>query len=104
MDIKGGLDATGKIAGPGVGQSVKSWFDNMPDYMKYSLLTTAGQGASGLASGYFQGLSADQQLELQKLIAERNESQRQFGNRNASYAPSIGFKKPGMVGAVGGTA
>jgi len=78
------------------------FWDRLPDYVKYSLMTTGGQGAAGLASGWFQGLSAEERLALEKEIANRNEAQRQLENRNAAYSPRLTFKKPtGIIGAAG---
>lgn len=64
---------------------------NMPDWMKYSMMTTGAQGITGLAGGYFQGKSAEEQLEQQKLIAQREENQRQLLNQQANQIPRFRF-------------
>jgi len=64
---------------------------NMPDWMKYSMMTTGAQGITGLAGGYFQGQSAEAQLEQQKLIAQREENQRQLLNQQANQVPRFRF-------------
>lgn len=66
-------------------------FDSMPDWMKYSAMTTGAQGLSGLASGYYQGLSAEEQLNFQKLVNQQNQNQVQYLNKNNSYAPTVKF-------------
>lgn len=64
---------------------------NMPDWMKYSMMTTGAQGITGSAGGYFQGKSAEEQLEQQKLIAQREENQRQLLNQQANQIPRFRF-------------
>lgn len=80
-----------------VGKKVGEVASEMPDWMKYSMYTTVGQGASGLASGYFQGESAEATLAQQQLLADREENQRQLLNRQGSYAPLIEFNQPGLA-------
>lgn len=81
-----GAESSGMMSG--LTQSVS----NMPEWMKYSLMTTAGQGITGMASGYFQGEAAEQQLEHQKVIAQRDEAQRQRLNKYANEVPVFGFR------------
>lgn len=67
---------------------------NMPEWAKYAAMTSAGQGVSGLASGYFTGASAEENLEQQKLINQQQQNQLQLLNRQGSYAPMIQFRRP----------
>ena len=78
-------------AGGGLINSATEGLSNMPDWMKYSMMTTGAQGITGLAGGYFQGQSAEAQLEQQKLIAQREENQRQLLNQQANQVPSFRF-------------
>lgn len=78
--------------GGGLVSGVTEGFSNMPDWMKYSLMTTGAQGVTGLAGGYFQGQSAEEQLAQQKLVAQRDEDQRQLLNRQANQIPSFRFR------------
>lgn len=80
-------------SGGGLAGSISNGFSNMPDWMKYSMMTTGAQGITGLAGGYFQGQSAEEQLEHQKVVAQRDEAQRQFLNRNANQIPTIRFAR-----------
>lgn len=74
------------------GSGLANALSDMPDWMKYSMMTTGAQGITGLASGYFQGEKAEQELEHQKLIAQRDEAQRQFLNKNANAVPTLRFQ------------
>lgn len=78
-------------AGGGLINSATEGLSNMPDWMKYSMMTTGAQGITGLAGGYFQGQSAEAQLEQQKLIAQREENQRQLLNQQANQVPRFRF-------------
>lgn len=84
--------ATTPATGGGLVSSVTEGVSNMPDWMKYSLMTTGAQGITGLAGGYFQGQSAEEQLAQQKLIAQREEDQRQLLNRQGNQIPSFRFR------------
>lgn len=88
----GGASPGAAAESGGMISSVSNSFSNMPDWMKYSLMTTAGQGITGMASGYFQGEQAEQQLEHQKVIAQRDEAQRQRLNQFANEIPVFGFR------------
>lgn len=83
------LAAGGAQAGGGGG--LVDTLSSMPDWMKYSMATTGLQGVTGLAGGYFQGKSAEEQLELQKLQAQREQDQRQLLNRQGNQIPSFRF-------------
>lgn len=63
----------------------------MPDWMKYSMMTTGAQGVTGLASGYFQGQQAEDQLAQQQQLNDRNEAYRQELLRNANAIPTFRF-------------
>ena len=77
----------------GMMSGIKDTFANTPDWMKYSMMTTGAQGLTGMASGYFQGETAEQQLEHQKVMAQREEAQRQLLNTQANQVPLIQFAK-----------
>ena len=79
--------------GGGMMSSVTDTLANTPDWMKYSMMTTGAQGITGMASGYFQGETAEQQLEAQKVNAQRDEAQRQHLNTQANQVPLIQFAK-----------
>jgi hypothetical protein len=64
----------------------------VPDWAKYAAMTSGAQGLTGLASGYFQGLSAEEQLEFQKMVNAQREAQVQLQNRNNAYAPVVTFR------------
>jgi len=66
----------------------------MPEWAKYAGVTTAGQGVSGLASGYFTGQSAEENLRQQQLVNQQQQTQLQLLNKQGSYAPLIRFNKP----------
>lgn len=78
------------IASSGISKAKGLW-DSLPDYAKFSLMTTGGQGLTSAAQGYFQGLSAEEQLEFQKLVNEQRQAQIQLENRNASAGPLVSF-------------
>lgn len=75
----------------------KSMWDGMPDYVKYAAVTQ-GIGAIGsMAGGYMQGATANDQLELQKLINQQAQNQLQYQNANNAFAPKISFNAPGIL-------
>ena len=84
----------------------KNAWDDMPDYLKYSMLTTGGQGVAGLASGYFAGASAEEKLEFDKLVNQQRQDQVNLQNKNASYVPRVRFNGPtgpaGLLNMAGG--
>lgn len=71
--------------------SVGKAFSDMPDWMKYSMMTTGAQGVTGLASGYFQGQQAEDQLAQQQQVNDRNEAYRQQLLKNANAMPTFRF-------------
>lgn len=73
---------------------------SMPDYMKYAAMTTGMQGVTGLASGYYQGLSAEEQLNFQKLMNQQNQNQVQYLNKNNAYAPLVTFGQKPTTGLI----
>lgn len=70
---------------------IAGWWSNLDPSMKAAMAITGGQAASGAAGGIFQGLSASQQLELQKLINSQQYNQMQYLNSNNRYSPRISF-------------
>lgn len=63
----------------------------MPDWMKYSAITTAGQGVAGMMGGMFQGEAAEKQVELEQQKMQQDEAQRQLINRNNAYSPRVTY-------------
>lgn len=86
---------------PAADAASKGLFSSMPEWAKYSMMTTAGQGVSGLASGYFTGLSAEEQLKQKQLENQQTQNQIQLLNRQGSYAPLIQFRGPGLANSGG---
>jgi hypothetical protein len=69
----------------------------MPEWMKYSAVTTGMQGLSGAAAGWFQGASAEERLAFEQLVSQQREAQVQRINKNNQYAPLLNFNGPGTV-------
>jgi hypothetical protein len=67
---------------------------SLSEPVKMALILAGGQMLTGGAGGLFTGLSAQKKLELEQLINQQNEQQRQYLNRNNQYAPLVTFKKP----------
>lgn len=74
------------LPGPAPGQTAKSFLDGLPDWAKMSMMSTGAQGISGLASGWFQGQSAEERLNFEKQI-------RDWQQRNGGSAPLLSFGK-----------
>lgn len=79
-------------AGGGLVSQAGEALAGTPDWMKYSMMTTAGQGVTGLAGGYFQGQSAEDQLAQLQLQQDRDQRQRELLNSQANQIPSLRFK------------
>ena len=93
-DVMGALNPSFPAAGgqgTGLVGSVGKAFSDMPDWMKYSMMTTGAQGVTGLASGYFQGAQAEAQLAQQQKLNDRNEAYRQELLKNANAIPTFQF-------------
>lgn len=88
------------VGGDAAANAAKTWAD-MPDWMKYSAMTAGLQGIAGMAGGYFQGKSAEEQLELEKLINAQRQGQVQYLNKNNQYAPRLEFNRPNGLIAQG---
>jgi hypothetical protein len=84
------------------GPQNQSWWGKVPDWMKAQMLTTAGQGVAGMASGWMTGLSAEERLEFDQYMNSQNQAQRELINRNNAYVPSLSFKRPGSLVAAAG--
>ena len=102
LDIKSGLDAVPSgsptsFAGTG---SPQGFWGKMPDWAKYAALTSGAQGLTGLAGGYFQGLTAEEQLDLQKWIAQQNQTNINTTFQRGAYAPLLTFQTPGTLNTV----
>lgn len=85
------MGAYGTATGPAAPSG--SFLSNIPDWVKYSGMNTAGQGLSGAASGWYAGASAEQKLEFDKLMNEQRQNQVQYLNKNNTYAPLLSFAK-----------
>ena len=74
---------------------------SMPEWAKYAAMTSGAQGLTGLASGYFQGLSAEEKLKFEKLVNDQHQQQVQLMNTRSSYAPRVSFNRApgGLVNA-----
>jgi hypothetical protein len=78
--------------GGGLVSSIGKSFSDMPDWMKYSMMTTGAQGVTGLASGFFQGQQAEDQMAQQQQLNDRNEAYRQQLLKNANDIPTFRFR------------
>lgn len=65
----------------------------MPEWAKYAVATSTGQALSGLAAGYFQGLSAEEQIEFQKQVEANRQQQLGVTNARGAYAPLVSFNR-----------
>lgn len=74
---------------------------SMPEWAKYAAMTSGAQGLTGLASGYFQGLSAEEKLKFEKLVNDQHQQQVNLMNTRSSYAPRVSFNRApgGLVNA-----
>ena len=79
---------------PGVDTTKPGWFGPLTDSQKTQLAIIAGQAGAGLAGGWFQGLSAEERLEFDKLVNAQRQAQVDLQNRNAAYAPRLRFNGP----------
>lgn len=77
------------------GSKVQGFWDRLPDWQKAQLTVTGGQALSGLAGGFFEGLSAEERLEFDQLINSQTQAQRELTNRNNAYAPTLSFQRAG---------
>lgn len=91
-----GVSTLGNIPKPQPG-GIASWWNSLPPTMQAMIATTGGQTIAGAAGGLFQGMAASDKLELEKLINQQNENQRQLQNKNNSYAPRLSFAKPSLI-------
>ena len=78
---------------PTAAANAQGMWDKMPDYMKYAAVTQGVGSLGSLAGGYFQGASADDQLEFQKLVNAQSQAQVQRTNVNNSYSPRLSFNR-----------
>lgn len=93
------------ITGPAKTQSLTDWFTSLHPSMQASLAMVGGQGLAGAMGGYFEGRSMEEKLELERLINDQNEAQRQLYNRNMATSPLIQFApQGGLLNAAGGRA
>lgn len=77
----------GGITAPPAG-GVFAWWNALPDSMKAVIGLSAGQTVAGAAGGVFQGMAAEDKLELERQIQG-------WKQRNAAYAPKVSF--PGLI-------
>ena len=87
-------------AGPAATQS---WWDAQPAAVKAAIagggIFAGGQMLTGAAGGYFTGLSAEKKLQLEQLINQQNQNQRQYLNKNNQYAPLLKFQSSAVPAA-----
>lgn len=78
-----------------------SMWASMPEWARYAATTSGMQGLTGLASGYFQGLSAEEKLEFEKMVNNQRQQQVDLMNTRSSYAPRVSFNRApgGLVNA-----
>lgn len=78
-----------------------SMWASMPEWAKYAAMTTGAQGLTGLASGYYQGLSAEEKLKFEKLVNDQRQQQVNLINTRSAYAPRVTFNRApgGLVNA-----
>lgn len=69
------------------------FFSGLPDWAKYAAVTSGVQGLTGLASGYFQGLSAEERLEFDKWVEQNRQNQLGITNVRGAYAPLVSFNR-----------
>lgn len=71
------------------GNGLVSTVSNMPDWMKYSMMTTGAQGVTGLAGGYFQGQQAEAARSQQQTQMDRDQAYRELIVRQANEIPAF---------------
>ena len=81
---------------------MNQWLAMQDNATKNALLTgglfAGGQILTGSLGGIFAGLSAEKKLALEQLIADRQQQQIEYRNRNNQYAPLLTFRQPtGLV-------
>lgn len=82
--------------------NAKGLWDSMPDYMKYATVTGGIASLSGVMGGFFNGLSAEEQLNFEKMVNQQRENQVQYQNKNNQYSPLVKFSRPtGFINQVG---
>lgn len=82
--------------------SGKGLWDSMPDYMKYATVTGGVATLPGVMGGLFKGLSAEEQLNFEKMVNQQRENQVQYQNKNNQYSPLVKFSRPtGFINQVG---
>lgn len=91
-----GVTSLGNIPKPEPG-GIAKWWESLPPSMQSAIALSGGQTLAGAAGGLFQGMSASDKLEFEKLMNQQNENQRQLLNKNNSYAPRIGFQRPSLI-------
>lgn len=77
----------------GIVSSIGKSFSDMPDWMKYSMMTTGAQGLTGLASGYFQGKQAEVTAAQNQQVIDQNQAQRNLLNQQGNMVPELNFTK-----------
>lgn len=87
-------DGIGGMAGTSSGATQGGLLNSvskLPDWIKYSAMTAGMQGISGAAAGWYQGASAEERLEFDKLMNAQRQGQVEYLNRNNAYAPLLQF-------------
>jgi len=78
------------VAKPGIGESLKSWFDKLPSDAKSRITTAALQVGGQAIGGLYQAKTNEKNFDFQKNIYDTS-------MRNASSVPVIQFKPVGLV-------
>lgn len=81
----------------------QGFFASLSPGAQTALITGGFIGAQTVAGGLqgmFAGASAEQKLELEKLINEQYQTQIQYKNKNNSYAPLVAFKPQGLANTI----
>lgn len=95
QQLVGALNGGGTPVASGAAPSTAAdLWGKLPDWAKYSAVTSGIQGLTGLAAGYYQGLSAEERLNFDKMIEQNKQNQIQYLNKNNAYAPKVTFNKP----------
>lgn len=97
----GGTFDAASLSGPKPDGGWLQWFKDLPPATQAVVGIVAGQTLSGAAGGLFQGISAEERLQLDKLINEQRQGQVNYRNQNNAKVPLMKFAGPtGPAGRV----
>ncbi len=93
------LSTTVSSTKPGLGQSVKDWYNGLSKSEQSRIGNTLLQMGGQAVGGLFSGWTADQKLQLEQQAQALNKQKFDTAATNGSAVPSIAFKAPtGLVG------